>query len=76
MFGTPEPNDENEMPTEGRIVTLTFDQFQELTGFKVVPMHLYHQVQSATWEESGWWITVGFGTDVVTIGPNVNHAPL
>ena len=76
VFGTPEPNDGNEMSSEGRIVTLDYEQFKELTGFKAVPTHLYYQVQWATWEEPGWWITVGFGTDVVTVGPNANHAPL
>ena len=76
VFGVSEPNDENEMPTEGRAVTLDYEQFKDLSGFTVVPMHLYYQVQWATWEEPGWWIIVGFGSDIVLVAPNSNHAPV
>lgn len=74
VFGTKEPNDD--MLHDGKVMTLTYEQFYELAGRKAIGAAFYPQVEWATWEEPGWWIIVGFGTDAVMIGPNANHVPV
>lgn len=74
LYGTDEPT--QEMCDRGGTLTLTYDQFYCATGHKSAPPSLCYLVQEATWNEPGWWITIGFGTDNVLIGANSNYAPI
>lgn len=73
LFGTNDYPEQERLAPEGRALTLTWEQFQCVTGYKAMPKYLPWNVE---WEATDSWIVIGYGADVVLIGTDFNHAPV
>lgn len=72
LFGTTDPDEQEKLAPEGRVLTLTYKQFHDVAGRTRISPYIYHSI---AWETESSWIVIGYGDDVILIGTDYNHAP-